>query len=354
LLAFAFASSASGRVAAETLIHAGDKVRVTVYNHPDLSVETVVTGNGEVVVPIGGNVSVEGLNPAVAGVKIGLALQPAVRRPTVDVRVIEQIPSIFFTGSQLGVQPYQPGETLTAALGSISAKGSASLSLSAIDLRDVRIERDGKTIGTYDLQALARAGDAGPRLQSGDIIAVANKPLRVDVGGIVKSPGPVYLYPGDILGQAVEEAGGFTPNASLTNIVLRRDGAEQIVSAAGPALTAPAHDGDALTVQPAPHVNVFGMVTSSGNYVLQGNTSLLAALYSAGGPNKWADFRRIKIVRAGVTTEHDVMGLAHGNLSGNVALADGDVVFVPEGHRIDPLPFLEALGAFTNLKYLLK
>jgi protein involved in polysaccharide export with SLBB domain len=119
-------------------------------------------------------------------------------------------------------------------------------------------------------------------------------------------------------------------------------------------MTAPARDGDTLTIQPAPHVNVFGMVTTSGEYALRANPSLLTALYEAGGPNKWADVKHIRVIHLGVTSEHDISGLTHGDTSANLPLADGDVVFVPEGHRIDALPFLEALSGLTNLDYLIR
>jgi polysaccharide export outer membrane protein len=342
---------------AETPIHAGDKVHVTIYNHPDLSVDAVVTGTGEIAVPIAGNVTVEGLNPSAAAFKVALALRPALRRPAVAVNVTEQIPQLFFTGTQMGVQAYQPGETLAAAIGSLPLRGTdtfAARASEAIDLRDVRVERGGKVIGTYDLEALGRQGDPGPRLQSGDVIEVANKPVRVDVVGIVKTPGSVYLYANDTLAQAVEQSGGFSGEASLTNVVLHRDGTDQVVSAAGYAMTAPARDGDTLTIQPAPHVNVFGMVTTSGEYALRANPSLLTALYEAGGPNKWADVKHIRVIHLGVTSEHDISGLTHGDTSANLPLADGDVVFVPEGHRIDALPFLEALSGLTNLDYLIR
>jgi polysaccharide biosynthesis/export protein len=349
--------TANAAASAQTPIHDGDKVHVTVYNHPDLSVDAVVTGSGDIAVPLAGNVAVEGLSPSAAARRVGFALRPTLRRPSVAVDVIEQFPQLFFTGSQMGVQPYQPGETLVTALGSLPLKGSdtfAARATEAIDLRDVRVERNGRDIGTYNLETLGRQGDPGPRLQSGDVIEVANKPVRVDIGGIVRSPGPVFLYPTDTLAQAVEESGGFTPATSLTNVILHRDGADEIISAAGFAMTAPARDGDTLTLQPAPHVNVYGMVTTSGNYALQSNPSLLSALYEAGGPNKWADVRHIRVVHMGVTTEYNISGLTHGDTSVNRPLQDGDIVFVPEGHRIDPIPFIQALGALGSLDYLIR
>jgi len=356
-LSLSFLSTASAAVAVETPIHAGDKVHVTVYNHPDLSVDAVVAGTGEIAVPLAGNVAIEGMNPRAAASKIALALGPTLRRPAVAVDVTEQVPDLFFTGAQMGVQTFVPGETLVAAIGSLPLRGGDAFAVKAsdaIDLRDVRVVRGAELVGTYDLEALGRSGDPGPRLQSGDVIEVANKPIRVTVGGLVKTPGSVYLYPNDTLAQAVEQSGGFDGEASLSNVLLQRDGKSQIVSAAGYAMTSPAREGDTLTIQPAPHVNVIGMVAKSGDFALTGNPTLLTALYQAGGPNKWADVRRIRVIRLGVTSEHNVSGLTHGDLSANIPLQDGDVVFVPEGHRIDPTAFLEALGGAINLDFLVR
>jgi len=342
---------------AETPIHPGDKVQVTVYNHPDLSTESVVSGTGEIVVPLAGNVSVEGLNPSAAAFKVALALRPALRRPSVALNVIDEVPHLFFTGAQMGVQPFMAGETLAVAIGALPVRGVdvfAERASQSMDMRDVRVQRNGIQLGQYDMEALGRLGDQGPRLLSGDVIEIANKPIRVDVSGIVKTPGSVYLYPHDTLGQAVEQSGGFGPDNSLTNIILHRAGSDTVISAAGYAMSAPPQDGDTLTLEPAPHVNVIGMVTASGNFPLQGNPNLLTALYQAGGPNKWADVKHIKVIHQGVTSEHDISGLTHGDTSGNMPLQDGDIVFVPEGHRIDPGPFLQALAGISGLDYLVR
>jgi protein involved in polysaccharide export with SLBB domain len=78
----------------------------------------------------------------------------------------------------------------------------------------------------------------------------------------------------------------------------------------------------------------------------------LTALYVAGGPTKWANVRDIQVVHAGVRTSYDLSKLQHGDLSSSVPLVDGDVVYVPEGHKIDAAGFFAALGAVYNLTHL--
>ncbi len=339
--------------AAQTTIHAGDKLQVTVFNHADLTALVAVAGDGTIALPVAGDIAVEGLDAGGAAARITHALASYLRYPAVNVRIIQQSGSVFFTGSQIGVQPYQPGETLGAALGAfMSQRPPDAATASSIDLRNVRLERDGKPVGTYDLEALTRSADAGPRLQPNDTVLVANKPVRVTIRGNIKTPGQIYLYPGDTLSQAVSQAGDFPPTASLAKILLTRADVEQTVSSAGDTFKSPAQDGDILTLQPAPRVNVVGMVTSPGQILLTSDATLLSALYLAGGPTRYANLKSVTVNRPGASKTYNVAGLTHGDLGGNVPLQDGDVVFVPEGHKMDPSLFTGALGTLGTLKYL--
>jgi polysaccharide export outer membrane protein len=347
-------------VCAQTRIAPGDKIQLTVYNHPDLSTEMIVTGAGDVRVPVAGDVAVEGLSQAAATSRVQRALSPFLYQPSIDMRVLTQGQSIFFTGSLVGVQAYLPGETLGAAIGAFRQTASTPqngqsvtpTSFNSIDLRTVRVKRDAQTMPPLDLEALARSGDSGPRLEPGDIVLLNAKPVRVDVRGNLASPSIVYVYRGDTLAQAVAQVGPLTPATSLTAIVLHRDGVDTIVSSAGGAFTAPAHDGDIITLQPAPRVSVLGMVEKAGDTTLQASPTLLNALYEAGGPNRWADLGHVKVTHEGTSRVYDVSKLTHGDLSQNAPVADGDVIFVPEGHKIDLGAFATAIGALTSLKFL--
>jgi polysaccharide export outer membrane protein len=345
---------------AATMIHPGDKVAVTVFNHPDLSTEAVVTGQGDLRLPVAGNVTVDGLTEQAAADRIASALGSFLYHPSVDVRVELQSQSIFFTGSLVGVQPYTPGETLGSAIGlfrqtvGVQSGGNAATSanLNSLDLRSVRIERGKQILPAVDLDALGRAGDSGPRLEPGDVVLLRAKPIRVDVRGNLSMPTAVYVYPGDTLAQAVAEVGPLSSGTSIAAIGLRRDGTDSVVSSAGTEFTSPAHDGDVVTLQPAPHVTVLGMVEHAGDTTLQTRPTLLNALYQAGGPNRYADLANVRITHAGTTHTVDVSKLTHGDLSENPPVQDGDVVFVPEGHKIDFSLFTAALTALTSFRFV--
>jgi polysaccharide export outer membrane protein len=343
-------------VVAQTRIQPGDKLELTVFNHPDLSSEMVVTSSGDIRLPIAGDVTVEGLSQPQATDRVQKALAPFLLHPSIDIRVVSQGQSIFFTGSLVAVAPYQPGETLGAAIGSFrqgaSAPSGAGNLFNNVDLRTVRVERNKLILAAVDLEALGRSGDSGPRLEPGDVVLLQAKPVRIDVRGNLASPATVYVYRGDTLAQAVAQTGPLSATTSLTFIELHRDGVDSIVSAAGGAFTAPAHDGDIVTLQPAPRVSVLGMVEKSGDTTLQTRPTLLNALYEAGGPNRYADLGHVQVSHEGVTRVYDIAKITHGDLSQNADIHDGDVIFVPEGHRIDLTGFTTALGALSSLKFL--
>jgi polysaccharide biosynthesis/export protein len=348
----------TGAASADVFIHPGDKVQVTVFNHESLSTQATVSSGGDVSLPLvrDGEVRIGGLTEQQAAARIEAAFSRYLRRPTVQIQVLQQSQSIFFTGSVTGTQPYQPGETLASAVGSFShgsaSDGSGVLNAGAVDLRSVRIQRDGKTLPAIDLEALARSGDAGPLLEPGDLILLATKPIRVDIRGNVKTPGTVYLSQGDTLSQAVAQAGGFLPTTSLDDIALRRNGTDQIVSSAGNEFTGPARDGDVLTLRPAPHVSVIGTVEKPGDTVLQTNATLISALYQAGGPGGYADLAHVKVISAGQTQTYNLSHMLRGDTSHNVPLRDGDVVMVPKGHGVNLNGLFDALGAAASLMFL--
>jgi polysaccharide export outer membrane protein len=342
----------------EVQIQPGDKVQITVFNHPDLSSEMTVSSAGQIRLPIGGSLDLSGLSEKQASSRVAAALGSYLYHPDVDVRIASQGQFIFFTGSLVGVGTYQPGETLGSAIGAFrqtlgtqAGPGTGTVtSLNNIDLRRVRVLHDRAVSPEYDVEALSRSGFSGPALAPGDSVLLQAKPIRVDVRGSIGNPATVYVYDGDTLAQAVAEVGPIPATTSLTSIALKREGTDSIVSSAGGAFSEPAHDGDIVTLQPAPRVSVLGMVDKSGDQTLQTRPTLLGALYEAGGPNRYADLKHVQLTHNGATTTFDISRLTHGDVSENTAVSDGDVIFVPEGRKIDFTPFTNALGALASLR----
>ncbi len=87
-----------------------------------------------------------------------------------------------------------------------------------------------------------------------------------------------------------------------------------------------------LTLGKLKQVRVFvvGDVVRPGGYLLSGNTSVLAALYQAKGPDSMGTARRIRLTRGGATYEVDLYDyFFKGKRPHHDILQDGDVVRVP-------------------------
>lgn len=325
-------------------LRAGDRVAIAIFNQPGLSVpQGSVDADGKIAVPLAGNVAVAGLEPAAAASRIAGALRPYLRRPAVTVALLQQNATITLVGGPGGVFPYAPGQTLTSALGPLAA-------LPGLDLHRVGLERDGKPLGAYDGVALLRGGAPGPALQPGDRILVGEKPVAVAVRGVVKTPGTVHLDAGQTLADAIAAAGGAGDDAATGALDLAREGQHARIALSSEALAQPARDGDVLTVPQAVHVSVAGSVAHPGDTALTAGTTLVAALYQAGGPVKYADISHVDVLRDGTRRTYDVTKLRGGDMSQNPHLAPGDLVYVPEGRHVD---FRDIFAGLSALRFFL-
>lgn len=348
------------------MVHAGDELQVTVYNHPELSRKVTVDASSALSLPLVGTINVRGLEPAQISARVASALGAYVRNAAVDIELVAQSESIFVSGGPGGVLKYLPGETLAGGLADLStvmsgstglnanpAKGTdlAGLERSRIDLRRVAVRRDGVVLGSYDAIALSARGDSGPSLVPGDTIVLVNKPNAVRVLGDVARPGMTFVSGDETLADAIDQAGGVTANAASTHLELQRNDKTQLLALGDLQMHQPAQDGDVLVVPTAPRVSVVGMVDKPGPVVLKTDFSLLDALYSAGGPTKWGDLSKVTVIQNGTSHIYNIAALTHGDTSQNPALTDGDTVFVPEGHRVD---YGGVFAALAPLLYLVR
>lgn len=77
-------------------------------------------------------------------------------------------------------------------------------------------------------------------------------------------------------------------------------------------------------------VNIVGNISAPGTYTISGFSSILNALYSAGGPNNVGTYRKIQVIRSGNSIkEIDLYEYFSKGLYPNVYLRDQDVIFVP-------------------------
>jgi protein involved in polysaccharide export with SLBB domain len=363
--ALLFIASAAPSLA--TTIHAGDSVNITVWNHPELSKVAAVDADGNVRVPLSGQVNIGGLDEEAAAKKVAAALLVYVQHAAVSIEDTLQGTSVFVAGGPIGVLKYQQGETLSTAIAdefapvsvSTTSLNDAGQSTSKandsnaqlrgrIDLHVVKIVRDGTEVGVYDVATLNAQGDPGPALEPGDHIVFRFKPIQVHVMGDVTQPGIAYLSPDESMADAISESGGILPTASSNHLTLVRGGETFSLALGDPLFSAPAQMGDMITVPAAPRVTVVGMVANPGVVSLRTDSTLLSAVYTAGGPQRFANLKGVEVMRNGTKTSYDIVALTHGDESQNPVLHDGDTVLVPRSHGIDFEPFFGILGGFAN------
>jgi protein involved in polysaccharide export with SLBB domain len=343
------------------LLHPGDRVSVLVYNHPELSNTITINGSGSIFVPLAGTVDAANSDPKAVAERIRVRLVPYIRHVAVEVAEVAQSSSLFVAGGPGGVLPYQPGETLVGAIGqalqqnrttATDAQQQRLLPVASTDplegptdLHNVRILRDGAAMGPYDVDDLMSRGEPGPTLHPDDTIAFADKPIAVSVNGAVRAAGVAHLDPNEPLFDALQQVGGIDEGASTIRLVLHRDGQTQTITTSSPEYSAPAQPGDSLTVPNAVHVTVTGDVVKPGEITLRGDSSVISALYYAGGPDATGDLRQVHVVHLGTQTSYNVAAVTHGVDGNNPILSDGDTVYVPS----DPKPKIDFGGIFKAL-----
>ncbi len=341
-------------------VHPGDRVSVVVYNHPELSGQTTVDGSGKISLPLAGGVDTTNLDPSQIAARVQYRLKPYVRRVAVDVQLVSQAQSVFVAGGPGGVLAYSPGENLSSALAQLRAQNTAVVAAQPgqqtagdfdggrIDLQRVTVSRDGAVLGPFNATSEGSGFGGGTVLQPGDTIQLHDKPVSVTVRGDVREPGVAYINPTDPLSTAIAQAGGELPTSATNGISIVRGGVKHTVAFGSAEFSEPAAPGDIVVVPRAPVITVVGMVVKPGDVALRNDTTLLSALYGADGIQKWADLKKVQVMHNGRHTQYDVTALTHGDVSQNPPLADGDTVFVPEGHKIDWTPVFAALGVGVN------
>lgn len=78
-------------------------------------------------------------------------------------------------------------------------------------------------------------------------------------------------------------------------------------------------------------VYMVGMTRAPGTYTVPSNSTLLSALFEAGGPNSYGSFRKVQLKRGNQKiAELDLYNfILQGDVSSDIRLTDGDVIVVP-------------------------
>lgn len=246
----------SGRAVAQEakrdyILGAGDVIRISVYQNPDLTLETRLSESGFVSYPLLGQVALGGISVPEAERVIanGLLKGNFLRQPQVSILVMQ------VRGNQASVlgQVNRPGryplETavvrlseLLAAAGGIAQGGSDTVTLTGV--RNNQPIRQRVDIGALFTGA---GSEQDPIIQNGDTLYVDRQPT-VYIFGEVQRPGAMRLERGMTLMQALAAGGGLTQRGTEKGIKVHRRSADGSVRALELPMTESLRDGDVIRV----------------------------------------------------------------------------------------------------------
>ena len=238
--------------ASEYRLGAGDVVRISVYQNPDLLLEARVSEAGVISYPLLGSIAIGGLGVTQAEKLIadGLRNGNFVKQPQVSILVVQ------VRGHQASVlgQVNRPGRFPIESAGMRLTELLAiagGVAVSGADIVTLVGRRNGQPLRLQvDLPTLFRGGAAGedPIVQNGDTLYVDRAPM-VYIYGEVQRPGAMRLERGMTLLQALATGGGLTQRGTEKGIRVHRKDAGGRVQVLQPGMDDPVQEGDVVHVR---------------------------------------------------------------------------------------------------------
>ncbi len=249
--ASAQAAPAAG-VAPEYRLGAGDVLQISVYQNPDLALQTRVTDAGLITYPLLGTIKVGGMSVTAAEKMIAEGLRSGnyVKSPQVTVVVMQvrgNQASVLGMVNRPGRYPLEVADMhltdLLALAGGAAVNGS--------DTAIVNGTREGKPFrAAIDVPTIFAPGgqDKDILIQNGDAIYVDRQPL-VYIYGEVQRPGPMRVERGMTVMQVLAGGGGLTLRGTQKGIVIHRKAADGKVQEVQPTMDDKVQDGDVVFVK---------------------------------------------------------------------------------------------------------
>ena len=245
-------ATAAVNTTTEYRLAAGDVIRISVYQNPDLTLETRVSESGALSYPLLGSVKLGGLSLSQAEQLIadGLRNGNFVKQPSVTIVVLQvrgNQASVLGMVNRPGRYPLEMGDTrlsdLLAAAGGVTLAGSDLVVLSGT--------RQGKPYRVeIDLPSLfaARGREQDVMVQNGDVLWVDRAPM-VYIYGEVNRPGSMRLERGMTLMQLLAAGGGTTQRGTQKGITVHRRQADGKIQVLRPEMDESMKEGDVVYVR---------------------------------------------------------------------------------------------------------
>lgn len=230
LIAF-FALALPVHAVEEYKLGPGDSIRITVYEHPDMTTETQLTETGNISFPLLGEVNIGGLARSAAEAKLANLLQKGgfVNQPQINISIIEyrsQQVSVLGQVSKPGKYPISGPTNLIDVL---SLAGGATET--GADYVTVVKNQQGKTVKQdISLAEVFKDGDMKNNisLANGDVVFVPRAPVFY-IYGEVQRAGAYRLEPNMTVMQGLSLGGGLSTRGTEKGVkVNRRDASGQL------------------------------------------------------------------------------------------------------------------------------
>ncbi len=367
VLGLVVAAMACQAKAQDDVVRIGDILTIALPGEPALNKDFQVDRQGRVSLPEVGEVEVSGHTLTDATRIIREALGRAfreVQRVRVSVKEHRLILSV------LGYVQKPAEVNLPANANVQEAIAAAGGFAQGAQLNKIQIRRGNQVI-EFDFKRYLDTGDVSivPRLQPLDVVFVPSSPVTgnveinfdgrtlyeagdaadltqaVKVFGEVTKPGVFGYRPELSIVDMLLRAGGPTFRAAVDQIRVVNEGQPTIVNlqkyldTGNKALLPPLKPGATLyvpLVSDALHaglntVYVMGQVNKPGSFDTQPGVSFFDVLSNAGGPNRYADIRQIKVLRPNGKVENfDLLAYSQGERVTPPKIGGGDAIFVPQ------------------------
>lgn len=209
-----------------------DTIRVTVYDQPDLTLETKLNEAGGITYPLLGDVEIGGLTPPKAAEKIAnlLKTKQFIKDPQVSITVLQshsQMVSVLGEVKTPGLYPVDGKLTVTdilALAGGVTVEGGDTATL----IRTVNGSPQRQVIDIVGLTRSHLDTTKNPVLIPNDIVFV-DRFQKVYIYGEVTKPGAYRLEPDMTVSQVLSVGGGLSPRGTKRGIrVKRKDATGQL------------------------------------------------------------------------------------------------------------------------------
>ena len=220
---------------ANYILGPGDMLKISVYNNPDLTLETRVTESGTISFPLLGEVELGGITASVAEKKLANLLETGgfVRQAQINILVLQfQSKTVSILGSVFKPGRYSLDRAMNltevlALAGGLSPDGSDIITV---------IAKSGKV--EYDLRNIVKKGDGSQNINvlGGEIVYVPRAPIFY-IYGEAQRPGSYRIERDMTVMQALAMGGGPTARGTQRGVKLHRRNAQGVLEVLSPELS---------------------------------------------------------------------------------------------------------------------